>query len=103
MDTTTLKQILKQEVAKYAGEASNGIAYFTMSEDELTYAIVGVSFQNGKKYTDIYLLARLVGNIIEIEYDANSKPLDEALIAIGVPSTQITYKNHVALAHEESA
>jgi hypothetical protein len=101
MDTTTLKQILKQEIAKYAGEASNGIAYFTISEDELTYAIVGISFQNGKKYTDVYLLARLVGNTIEIEYDANSKPLDEALMGAGVPSTQITYKSYVS--REESA
>jgi hypothetical protein len=92
MDTVTLKHILKTEMQKYAGEASNGNAYLTISDDEQTYALIAISFVQGKRYADSFLIARIVDNRIEIEYDGNDKTLDDALLSAGVPPAQIVLR-----------
>jgi hypothetical protein len=92
MDTPTLKELLKQEMEKYAGEGANSVAYLTISPDEQTYAIVDIATFQGKRRGGTFMIARIIDNRIEIELDNTDKTLDEALVAVGVPQEQIVVR-----------
>jgi hypothetical protein len=90
MDTRTLKQILVEEMQKYAGEGLNAYSYLTANEAENLYTVVDIASVRGKRIIGTVLVARLHDDRIIIELDHNSKPLVDALTARGVPKDQIT-------------
>ena len=97
MDTETLKQILLEEMQKYAGEGLNAYSYLTENEAEKLYTIIDIATIHGKHVVGTVLVAQLKNQNIVIELDHNNKPLVDALIQRGVPEQQIL------LAYRDSA
>ncbi len=89
MDTTTVKQILLEELDHYTGEGLNDYAYLTTNETEQIYTIVDIATVRGKRLVGTVLVARLMNERIVIELDQHDKQLVDALKARGVPETQI--------------
>jgi len=89
MDTRTLKEILIEEMQKYAGEGLNAYSYLTENEVENLYAVVDIADVRGKRIIGTVLVARLQDDKIIIELDHNNKLLVDALKARGVPDNQI--------------
>jgi len=89
MDTTTVKQILLEELDRYTGEGLNDYAYLTTNEAEQIYTIVDIATVRGKRLVGTVLVARMVNDRIVIELDQHDKMLVDALKAPGVPETQI--------------
>ena len=89
MDTGTLKQILIEEMQKYAGEGLNAYSYLMENEIENLYTIVDIANVRGKRIIGTVLVARLSDDKIIIELDHNNKLLADALVARGVPEAQL--------------
>lgn len=89
MDTRTLKQILLEEMQKYAGEGLNARSYLMENDVEQVYTIVDIARVRGKRIIGTVLLARLHDNKIIIELDHNNKLLADALIARGIPEEKL--------------
>lgn len=89
MDTGTLKQILIEEMHKYAGEGLNAYSYLTENEAETLYTVVDIANVREKRIIGTVLVARLDKDKIIIELDHNNKPLADALMARGVPEAQM--------------
>lgn len=90
MDTGTLKQILIEEMQKYAGDGLNASSYLTANEAENLYTIVDIASVRGQRIIGTVLVAHLRDDKIVIELDHNSEPLVDALTARGVPKGQLT-------------
>ena len=95
MDTTTLRQILIEEMQKYTGEGYNDVAYLTVDEASQVYAIIDIARGHNTRVVSAVLVARLVDTQIIIDLDLHDKVLVDALKARGVPESQITlaYQN----------
>lgn len=52
-------------------------------------SVVFVGEIRGKPFTDVSILARIVGQRVIIERDVTNKPLVDALMQAGVPREQI--------------
>ncbi|NDJ52043.1 MAG: hypothetical protein GYB68_03040 [Chloroflexi bacterium] len=89
MDTPTLKQILLDELRKYAKRGLNATSYLMHNEAEQIYAVVDIAMIRGKRSAGTALIARLAGERIVIELDRNDKELVDALKARDVPADQI--------------
>ncbi|MGB1285992.1 MAG: element excision factor XisI family protein [Aggregatilineales bacterium] len=89
MDTATIKQILLEELQKYAGKGLNADSYLTKDETAQVYTIVDIADVRGQRIIGTVLLVRLQQSQIVIELDNNSKPLIDALLARGVPEAQV--------------
>jgi hypothetical protein len=89
MDAGTLKQILVEEMQKYAGEGLNAYSYLTENETENLYTVVDIANVRGKRIVGTVLVARLQDDRIIIELDHINKPLVDALIARGVSESQV--------------
>lgn len=89
MDTSTLKQILLEELEGYTGEGLNDYAYLTTNDTEHIYSIIDIATVRDKRLVGTVLVVRLVNDRIVIELDRHDKMLVDALIARGVPEAQI--------------
>lgn len=89
MDATTLKQILLQEMRSYTGQGLNAYNYLTENEAEQLYTVVDITNIKAKRLVSTVLIARIIGDQIVIEMDHNNKELADALIARGIPESQI--------------
>jgi XisI protein len=89
MDTTTLKQILYEEMCLYAGEGLNAVSYLTVNEEQQLYAVIDFANIRGKRIVGAVLIARLIDDMIYIDLDYNNKMLVDALRAWGVPENQM--------------
>lgn len=89
MDTGTLKHILVEEMAKYAGEGLNAASYLTENDAESLYTVVDIARIRGQRIVGTVLVARLDHDKIVIELDHNSKPLVDALKSRGIPDEQL--------------
>ena len=89
MDTTTLRQILIEEMEKYAGRGINAHSSLTYNDAEQTYAVIDFATVRGRKIVSTVLVGRIVDDQIIIDVDKNSKPLVDALQARGVPEDKI--------------
>ena len=85
----TLRETLQGVLAGYAGEMLNGYSYLTVNVDRTVFVIVGLGYAGDKHFVDTSLVARVADASIVIDYDINNKPLIEALLAAGVPRSQI--------------
>lgn len=88
-DTTTLKQVVKSVLDTYTGEGLNGYSYLTSDPDQNVFTSVCVAQLDGKEFTFVDLLVRIVGDHIIIVEDRNSEPLYESLLDAGVPREKI--------------
>lgn len=95
MDTRALKQILIEEMRKYAGEGLNAYSYFTENDAENLYTIVDIANIRGNRIIGTVLVARVQEDKIIIELDHNNRPLVDALTARDVPEERIVlaYQN----------
>lgn len=89
MDTGTLKQILMEEMQKYAGEGLNAYSYLPENDAESLYTVVDIANVRGKRIIGTVLVARMHDNKIIIELDHNNKLLVDALKGRGIPEDQI--------------
>lgn len=89
MDTTNLRNILLEEMAKYAGEGLNAESYLMENRAESIYTIIDIAQVRGRRIIGTVLVARIEDNKVVIELDNNNKLLSDALIARGISETQI--------------
>ncbi len=94
MDTATLRQIMLAEMQCYTGEGLNDFAYLTANEAQGIYTIVDIATVQGRRLVGTVLVARLDKDRIVIELDRHDKPLVDALMARGVPQSQIVLAYH---------
>ena len=80
MDTTTLRQILHEEMCDYAGEGFNSVSYLAINEEAQVYVVVDFANILGKRVVGSVLIARLVDNMVIIDLDLNDKMLVDALL-----------------------
>lgn len=85
----TLGETLQRVLAGYAGEMLNGYSYLTTDADGTVFAIIGLGYIGEERFVDTSLVVRREGNTIVIERDVNNKPLIDALLAAGIPRSQI--------------
>lgn len=89
MDAATLNEILLDELQGYTGKGLNDFAYLTANEAEQIYTFVDIAQVRDKRLVGTVLVARLAGDQVVIELDRHDKPLVDALLARGVPESQI--------------
>lgn len=86
-----LKQILREEVQKYAasGRGANILLFAILDDEQSIYAVNAVDYPNRQDVAGVVILARFVGNMIVIEEDMTDKKLVEALMQRGILRDQI--------------
>ena len=89
MNLETLERILLEELQGYTGEGLNDFAYLTTNEAEQIYTIVDIAQVRDKRLVGTVLVARLAGDQVVIELDRHDKLQVDALLARGVPESQI--------------
>ncbi len=85
----TLREILMQELEKYAGKAFNGYSYLTVSSDQSHFVITSVGNVRGQRIVNTAMIVQLFGNKIVIDRDIYDKQLVDALEQAGIPRAQI--------------
>jgi len=85
----TLRQILIQELEKYAGKAFNGYSYLTMSRDQTRFVITSIGDVRGDRVVNTAIVAQIVDDTIVIDWDIYDKPLVDALLQAGIPRDKI--------------
>jgi hypothetical protein len=89
----TLSQILREEVAKYAGNGQGAnLRLFAILDDEhLVYAVNAVDYpdRDEDEFAGVMILARIYEDKIVIEEDATDRPLLDALTQRGINREQI--------------
>ena len=93
VDKTKLEEILRDQVASYAGpvESQAGMSelFFVENPQKQVYCIVA-PYDPGYKKTDIALMAHIVDDTIIIDVDKNGDPLIQKLQQAGIPDEQIS-------------
>ncbi len=82
-----LKQVLREEIVKYAGKGANCYLFSLTDDDHLIYGINAVRYD--KRSVSVVILARIVDGLIIIEEDKTDKPLVDALLYREIPREQI--------------
>jgi len=85
----TLKEIVHEVVAGYAGKALNGYSYLTQSLEGDVYTVVDVARVKQQHISGVSLVVRIVDDKVIVERDQNNKPLVDALIQAGIPREMI--------------
>lgn len=85
----TLKQTVREVMQGYAGKVLNGYSYLTQNEDGSVFTVVVVTHLQGKHYSGVSLVVRIVGDHVIIERDQNDKIVLDALVQAGIPRQQI--------------
>src|SRR4051812_10144852 len=85
----TLKQVVRDVVAGYAGKVLNGYSYLTQNEDGSVYTVVDVAQLKGKHISGVSLVVRIVGSKVIVERDQNDKVIVDALVQAGLKREDI--------------
>lgn len=87
----TLNTIVREEVAKYAGQGrgANIILFPLLDDEHGTYAVNAIDYPQREDVAMVVVLARVVDEKVVIEEDTTDKKLVEALLQRGIPRTQI--------------
>jgi hypothetical protein len=86
---TSLKTLLKEEIAWYAAGGTNLRTFLLSNEDEAVYAVNIVDSPKRHQMAGVVVLARLQGDQIIIEEDSTDKPLYKRLMERGIPREQL--------------
>lgn len=87
----SLKEIVRDEVEKYAG-SGRGVNVRTirlLDDVHQTYAVNTVPHPERKRPASVMVMARVMGDMVIIEEDRTDKPLVDALMQAGIPRHQI--------------
>ena len=84
-----LKQILVDELKKYAGQGANAIAFPIFDDERQHYAIAVVEHPKREEPADILIIARIADGKIVIEEDMTDKKLIDALLQRGISRENI--------------
>ena len=85
----TLDATLAAAMAGYAGRDLNGESFLTYNDNRTVMAVVSVGDLRGQHFAVTSLAAHVADGQVVIDHDINDRPLVDALIAAGVPRTQI--------------
>lgn len=87
----SLKTILREEVAKYAGggRGANIILFPLLDDEHQVYGVNAVDYPTREEVAGVVVLARIVGDKVVIEEDTTDKKLVDALLQRGIPRAQI--------------
>lgn len=101
----TLREILKEEVRKYAGSGrgAKALVFPVLDDENQTYAVTVVDYPEREEMAGVVILARLLGDKIIIEEDTTDKPLLDALLQRGVPRESILLAYEGDIVPEELA
>jgi hypothetical protein len=101
MDTvTTLDQVLRQEVSAYAGtwtgmDGNPSVFYFVENANDRVYGVLAPQTA-WRKRAELIMMARIVNDQVYIDIDKTDKPLRDALLQAGIPSSQIISTQNVS-------
>lgn len=86
-----LKEILREEVLKYAGSGRGiNLRLFPLLDDEhQTYGVAAVDYPTREAPSDLVVFARLEQDTIIIEEDLTDKKLVDALLQRHIPREKI--------------
>src|SRR5262245_14442385 len=85
----SLKAIVRQVVAGYAGQGLNGISYLTQSDDGSVFTVTDFARVRGEHISGVSVVVRIVDDMIIVERDQNDKIVKDALIQAGIPREKI--------------
>ena len=85
----TVRDTVQHVLAGYAGEMLNGYSYLTANTDATVFVITAIGYIRDQHFVDTSLVVRIRDNTVIIDYDVNDKPLVDALLAAGIPRSQI--------------
>jgi hypothetical protein len=86
----SLAQLVKREVALYAGISPDYVAYAILDDVQQHYIVVDVAKNHNIEPGGIIVMARVVDDYVMIEEDTTDKPLYKALIVnANIPREQI--------------
>ncbi len=85
----TLADVVREQVAAYAGPALKARAFFLSNEFEHIYGVVDVPESRAQMTPLLVLLARVSDDFVIIEEDIHDRPLWEALVRAGIPRDRI--------------
>jgi hypothetical protein len=84
-----LKAIVNRVVARYATRSLNATLYHLHDEHIGTDAVIVVP-QKRQNVPHVMIMTRIEDDQVVIETDRTDRPLEEALIAAGIPRSRIT-------------
>ncbi len=86
-----LKEIVREEVAKYAGSGrgANIILFPLLDDERQLYAVNAVDYPTREEVALVIVLARIVEDKVVIEEDTTDKKLVDALLQRGIPREKI--------------
>jgi len=86
-----LKDIVREEVAKYAGSGrgANIILFPLLDDERQLYAVNAVDYPTREEVPLVIVLARVVDDKVVIEEDTTDKKLVDALLQRGIPREKI--------------
>jgi len=87
----SLKQIVRQEVKKYAsnGRGANILLFAILDDEQGIYAVNSVDYPEREDIAGVVILARVVNNMVVIEEDMTDKKFHVALQQAGIMRDQI--------------
>jgi hypothetical protein len=85
----SMKAVVRQVVAGYAGKGLNSMSYLTQSEDGSVLTVTDFAWIRGEHISGVSLMVRIVGDVIIVERDQNDKILKDALLQAGIPREKI--------------
>jgi hypothetical protein len=85
----SLKEIVYDEVSKYAEPGVDDVAYLAHNADCSLLMVAHVAHQGDMRFSQLGLLVRILGDQVVIEEDRNNKILADALQARGISRSQI--------------
>jgi hypothetical protein len=85
----TLADLVRGQVAEYAGPALKAKAHFLTNEREQVYGVVDVPDARPQISPTLVLLVQVSGELVIIEEDIHDRPLWEALVKAGIPREKI--------------
>ena len=85
----SMKEIVNQVVAGYAGRGLNGVSYLTRSDDRSVFTVTDFARVRGEHISGISLVVRIVDDLIIVERDQNDKIVKDALVQAGIPREKI--------------
>lgn len=85
----SLAETVKKEVAWYASGGLNLKSFLLTDEEKQVYGVTVIDYPVHKRRAGVPVLARIVGDYVIIEEDNTDKPLQDRLVAAGVPPEKI--------------
>jgi hypothetical protein len=85
----TLKQQVRDVVARYAGKVLNGYSFLTRNDDETLFTVTDVARSHGQQVVGVSVIVRILDNVVVVERDQNDKLVVDALMQAGIPREQI--------------